>query len=334
MSQRPVSPPTHTEYAPNEAARSVLMVRPAAFSRNDVTRPTNRFQSASDDRDPERTAAAAIAEFNACVASLRRHGIDVRVFPGRSTTPLPDEVFPNNWISTHPDGMTVLYPMMAWNRRQERRRDILEQLQQQADGFRIDQLVDLSHLEAKNRFLEGTGSLVFDHANRLAYACFSPRTHVDALREFARTCEYDIVAFHAADRDGHAFYHTNVMMSLGEGFALVCLDSIDAVDERFRVLTRIERGGREVIELRPDQVRSFSGNLLQLRAGEQRIIALSKQARAALDDRQLEALSRHGKLVAMELRTIEANGGGSVRCMLAELLLPKKLQPAGLAATD
>ncbi|MDX1562198.1 MAG: arginine deiminase-related protein, partial [Gammaproteobacteria bacterium] len=221
----------------------------------------------------------------------------------------------------------VLYPMMAWNRRQERRRDILEQLQQQSDGFRIDKLIDLSSLENKGSFLEGTGSLVFDHAERLAYACFSPRTHVAALREFARRADYSIVAFNAADRDGQAIYHTNVMMSLGEGFALVCLDSIKAVDERFRVLTRLERTGREVIEIRTDQLRSFVGNVLQLKAGPKRIIALSAQAQAGMTDEQLEALSRHGKLVPVEVGTIENNGGGSVRCMLAELMLPRKAPP-------
>jgi hypothetical protein len=324
----------HEDSATPVAAGAVLMIRPAAFSRNEVTRPTNRFQSGEDDVAPDRTQAVALLEFDACVAALRSRGIDVQVFPGRQTTPLPDEVFPNNWISTHPDGTAVLYPMLAWNRRQERRRDILEQLQKQAEGFRIDRLVDLSPLEDRNCFLEGTGSLVLDHGNRLAYACLSPRTHIDALKEFVRQADYDVVHFTANDGNGHAIYHTNVMFAIGERFAFICADAIPAAEERLRVLTRLERSGREVIQFSIEQLRSFVGNLIQLRAGERRFIALSRQARAALDDTQVEALSRHGELIVLDVRTIEVNGGGSVRCMLAELLLPRKTQPEGTIIVD
>ena len=316
------------------AANAVLMIRPAAFGRNEVTRPTNRFQTAAEDPVPERTASVAVLEFDAAVATLRARGIDVQVFPGRTTTALPDEVFPNNWISTHPDGTAVLYPMFAWNRRDERRRDILEKLQKQAEGFRIDRVVDLSPLEKENCFLEGTGSLVFDHGNRIGYACLSSRTHVEALKEFVRQAEYDVVHFNAQDHDGHAIYHTNVMLSIGEEFALICADAIPKVEERLRILTRLERSGREIIQFSVDQLHSFVGNLLQLRAGERKFIALSRQARAALRDDQLEALSRHGELLTLDVRTIEANGGGSVRCMLAELLMPRKTQPEGTIVLD
>jgi hypothetical protein len=317
-----------------QAAESVLMVRPAAFARNDVTRPTNRFQSEHAEADPGRTSAMALMQFDRFAATLRQRGVDVHVFEGRTTSQLPDEIFPNNWITMHPDGTAVLYPLMAWNRRRERRRDILELLQQQADGFRIDRLVDLSRLEAKSCFLEGTGSLALDHANRLAYVCLSPRTHVDALREFARKAEYDVITFNGQDHEGHAIYHTNVMMSLGERFAVVCLDAIPAVDERFRVLTRLERSGREVIEIALPQLRSFVGNLLQLRAGDKRLIVLSTQAHKSLTEMQIAALARHGELVPVEVSTIEANGGGSVRCMLAEIFLPRKTAPAGLAPAN
>jgi len=305
------------------------MIRPTAFACNEVTRPTNPYQSSDPDDNPDRTAAVALKEFDLAVATLRKHGIDVQQHSGRTTSQLPDEIFPNNWISTHPDGTAVLYPMMAWNRRQERRRDVLEQLQQQADGFRIDRLIDLSHLEDKNCFLEGTGSLVFDHSEQLAFACFSPRTHTDALRAFGREMDYGIIAFNAKDRNGHAIYHTNVMMSVGEEFAVVCLDSIDAVDERLRLLTRLERSGREIIEIRMPQLSSFCGNLLQLRSGAKRIIIMSRHALDELDEQQVEALRRHGELVTFDLRTIETHGGGSIRCMLAELLLPRKSIPTG-----
>lgn len=318
----------------NQAARSVLMIRPAAFGRNDVTRPTNPFQPSVRDDNPDRTASEALQEFDRCVAALKQRGIDVQMHAGRTTTHLPDEIFPNNWISTHPDGTAILYPMMAWNRRQERRRDILEQLQQQTEGFRIDRLIDLSHLEEKNCFLEGTGSLAFDHENRIAFACLSPRTHTDALRAFGRETDYGIITFNAKDTNGHAIYHTNVMLSLGEEFAVVCLESIAAVDERLRLITRLERSGREIIEIRIPQLKSFCGNLIQLRSQDKRIIVLSQQAFAGLDERQLESLGRHGELVTVDIGTIESNGGGSVRCMLAELLLPRKSMPAGSLPLD
>ena len=327
----PSSPPSDKgpEQTTAEAARSVLMIRPSGFRCNEVTRPTNKFQMTGADRKPKRTSILAQKEFDACATSLKANGIDVQQFEGRTTSDLPDEVFPNKWISTHQDGTAVLYPMMAWNRREERRRDILEKLQKQAYGFRIDRLIDLSHLEQSNHFLEGTGSLVFDHRNRIAYACMSPRTHVEALREFGRATDYGIVTFDGKDQSGHAIYHTNVMMSLGEEFAFICLEAIAEVKERFRLLTRLERAGREVIEIRLDQLGSFCGNLLQLRNDNERIIVLSSQARAALDDRQAEKLSRHGRLLTVHLKTIETHGGGSARCMLADLHLPRKVHLEG-----
>jgi len=318
----------------SNAAPAVLMIRPAAFSSNAVTQPTNRFQSARRKPDNEQLAAAALREFDALAGALKRNGVAVYVFPGRTTSQLPDEVFPNNWLSTHPDGMAVLYPMMAWNRRQERRRDVLEQLQQQSDGFRIGRVVDLSFLEAKQQFLEGTGSLVLDHANRVAYANLSPRTHPDALRLFAQTADYDVIAFDARDRDGHPIYHTNVMLALGDNFAVICLDSIAAADQRLRIIGRLERSRREIIEISLDQMHAFAGNLLQLRGSASNIIALSRQAHAALNAEQKEALRRHGKLVAVAVDTIETHGGGSVRCMLAELYLPRKSGQQGSNAAD
>jgi hypothetical protein len=175
---------------------------------------------------------------------------------------------------------------------------------------------------------------VFDHGNRLGCACVSPRTHVEALKEFVRQADYDVVHFTANDAGGHAIYHTNVMLSIGESFAFLCADAIPAAEERLRILTRLERSGREVIPFSVEQLRSFVGNLIQLRSAERRFIALSRQAHAALSDSQLEALSRHGELIVLDVRTIEANGGGSVRCMLAELLLPRKTQPEGTIVVD
>ncbi len=328
MTQTKASAATDSRPEAAAAADAVLMVRPAAFRLNEVTRPTNSFQSSAPDEDPERTAARARKEFDNLASALEQRGIDTRVFPGRNSIELPDEVFPNNWVSTHPDGTVVLYPLMAWNRREERRRDILDQLQQQTGGFLIERIVDLSRLEQNDCFLEGTGSLVLDHQNRIAYASLSPRTHVDALREFGRELDYDIVVFSARGEQGRAIYHTNCMLSLGEQFAVTCLESIPEVDDRLRLSMRLERSGREVIELRADQLKSFCANLLQLRAGDQRLIVLSKQALQALDQHQLDALGRHGELVCVDVATIEACGGGSVRCMLTELRLPRKARSA------
>lgn len=323
-----------SERGRHTAAPAVLMIRPTAFGRNQVTLPTNAFQSTVADPHPEETNANAQREFDRCVMTLKQSGIDVHVFPGRSTTHLPDEVFPNNWLSTHPDGTAVIYPLMAWNRRGERRPDVLEQLQRQANGFRIDRVLDLTHLEQTSRFLEGTGSMVFDHGNRVAYACLSPRTHVEALREFRRKTGYGIISFSGVDASRRAIYHTNVMMSIGEGFALACLESISAADERLRVLRRLERSGREVIEIRPAQLTAFCGNVIQLRAGERRLILMSSRARAGFSERQLDALQGHGRIVSIDLDTIEQHGGGSIRCMLAELLLPRKTPLAGTPRLD
>lgn len=307
-----------------QTAHAVMMIRPASFSGNDVTRPSNRFQTARPGGDAGAIGRAAASEFDAVAVKLKATGVAVHPFPGRTTSVLPDEVFPNNWISTHADGTVVLYPLMAWNRRPERRRDIVDKLQQRADGYRIERIVDLSDLERKGHFLEGTGSLVLDRPNRVGYACLSPRTHVAALREFAQRVGYGIVTVDARDRKGHTIYHTNVMMSIGKSFAVVCLSAIGEIEQRYRILRRLEMSGREVIELTLDQLHSFAGNLLELDAPDGGIIALSTRAAASLTDVQREALSRHGKLVAVNVDTIEAHGGGSVRCMLAEIFLPKK----------
>jgi hypothetical protein len=307
-----------------QAASAVLMVRPAAFRRNDVTRPSNRFQSGAADADREATASAALREFDELARALKEQGVDVHVFPGHTTKDLPDEVFPNNWLTTHADGTVALYPMMAWNRRGERRRGLLDALQRRQDGFRIGRFVDLTGLEKRGCFLEGTGSLVLDRVNRVAYACLSPRTHVDALREFSRKLDYDVVAFDARDREGHAIYHTNVMLALGERFAVACLDVIPEATDRLRIVNRLEKSGRAVIEIGFDQMRSFAGNLIELRSASGSVIALSTRAAASLDDAQRGALAEHGRLVTASVDTIETYGGGSVRCMLAEIFLPAK----------
>jgi hypothetical protein len=311
-----------------QTASAVLMVRPAAFSRNEVTRPSNRFQSAEAAPDPDQLVKTALLEFDHLVTRLKRNEIDVQVFSGRTTKTLPDEVFPNNWLTTHANGTVVLYPLMAWNRRPERRRDILDELQQRSDGYRIEQIIDLSNLEGAGHFLEGSGSVVLDRANRIGYACLSPRTHVEALKEFARHLDYGIVTFDARDRDGHTIYHTNVMMSLGERFGVVCLDAITETEERFRVLRRLELTGRDVVQITLDQMHSFAANLLELKSPKGNLIVLSTRAAKALTRAQKDVLRRHAKLVTSSLNAIETFGGGSVRCVLAEIFLDKKPRAA------
>ncbi len=308
----------------SQSTGTVLMVRPAHFDVNPVTAPTNQFQARDEQPTTSAVTRAAIAEFNAVVAALHARGVSVEMFEGRQTTPLPDEVFPNNWFTTHADGTLVLYPLCAWNRREERRRDIVDELQRRTSGYRIDKVIDLSVLEEHGHFLEGTGSLVLDRPGRIVYACKSPRTHAAALHVFTKRLGFHPVYFDARDLGGQAIYHTNVMMSVGTGFAVVCLEAIQEVQERFRVLRRLESSGREVIEISLQQMHRFAANLLELETDTGRLIVLSKAAAATLSDKQSEALARHGDLVPVNVQTIEKYGGGSVRCMLAEIFLPRK----------
>lgn len=315
--------------APSEAlarqsTNSVLMIRPAAFARNEVTKPTNAFQTGSESIDGAVVARAAVAEFNAVVATLVARGIDVHLFEGRTTMSLPDEIFPNNWLSTHDDGTVVLYPLFAWNRRGERRRDIVDELQQKVGGYRIERVVDLAILEERDHFLEGTGSLVLDRTGNTAYACRSPRTHAEALHVFTQRLGYQPVLFDAFDRNGQPIYHTNVMMAIGDSFAIVCLSAIPEVKERYRVLRRLEESGREVIEISLEQMHAFAGNVLELTGRDGKLLVMSTGAARSLAPDQLAAIGAHAEIVTVNVGTIERYGGGGVRCMLAEIFLPKK----------
>jgi hypothetical protein len=227
----------------------------------------------------------------------------------------PDAIFPNNWISFHGDGRVVLYPMEAENRRSERRTDVFEQL-----DYQVRELVDLSHHEANGHFLEGTGSMVLDRVNRIAYACLSSRTHLEPLADFAQRMDYDVVAFEAVDRHGIPIYHTNVLMNVGEELAVICDEAIPREDQRAAVLQRLEETGHDVLSLNYDQLEAFAGNMLELRTGDgARAVALSRRAHESLSDAQRLRLEQNGKLIVASIDTIEASAGGSVRCMLAEV---------------
>jgi hypothetical protein len=302
-----------------QAAGAVLMVRPAEFGSNAETAASNFFQRAA--KDASDTAQRARHEFDALALALAGAGVRVLQFAGQRGAGLPDEVFPNNWLSLHGDGTAVLYPMLAPSRRRERRRDIIDALVDSC-GYRIDRLVDLTHLEERGEYLEGTGSVVLDRVGHVAYACLSPRTHVGALEEFARALRYEVVPFGAVDSRGRPIYHTNVVLSVGTRFAALCTAAIADAGERRNVVARLEQSGREVIDLSTAELEGFACNLLELQGSSGPVIALSAAALRGLAASTRAALERHGRVVTADIDTIERHGGGSVRCMLAEVALP------------
>ena len=302
-----------------QASPAVLMVRPARFGHNAETASSNFFQR-SEER-PGDEVANALREFDALALALVRAGVRVLEFAGQRDAALPDEVFPNNWLSLHSDGTAVLYPLLAPTRRRERRTDVLTELRER-QSYRIARIVDLTHFESRGEFLEGTGSLVLDRPRRTAYACVSSRTHAAPLAELCRALDYEAVAFRAVDRAGRPIYHTNVLLGIGTRFAAVCTAAIADPAERGAVLARLEDTGHELVDLTFDQLEAFAGNLLELRGSRGPVIALSATALRSLDTGARRALERHGELVAADVATLERIGGGSVRCMLAEVALP------------
>jgi hypothetical protein len=307
-----------------QAADTVLLVRPVAFHGNPETAESNAFQRPPEAADPAAEQAAAAVEFAGLVEALSAAGVRTVVVPDKLSPATPDAVFPNNWVSFHADGTAVLYPMMAPSRRRERRRDILELLSG-AHGFRIERVLDLSPHEQAGRFLEGTGSMVLDRVNRVAYACLSPRTDAEVLAAAARLLDYEPIAFLATDSEGVPVYHTNVMMCLGADFAVLCEEAIGDAEQRAAVRRRLEQTGHEVVPIDSSQMRSFAGNMLELcgRDGE-RVLALSARALECLAPAQVQALESRCRLLPVPVAAIEEGGGGSVRCMLAEVHLPRR----------
>lgn len=306
----------------------VLMIRPVRFAGNSQTAGSNRFQKLLGEPAPS-VQARALAEFENLVLALRGAGVGVHDIDDTPEPHTPDSVFPNNWISFHSDGTVVLYPMLAPNRRDERREDVPAFLSVRA-GFRIERIIDLTHHERDDKFLEGTGSLVLDRVNRIAFACISARTDLDVLGDFAQQLDYEIVAFEAADAAGVAIYHTNVLMCVGTRFAAVCSAAIRE-DARASVLGALRHSGHAVLELSFEQMHAFAGNMLELRnvRGE-RLVAMSTRAFQSLTNEQRAFINEHaGPIVHVAIPTIETLGGGSVRCMLAEVALPRKDAPRG-----
>ncbi len=305
-----------------QLASTVLMIRPVRFESNPMTAASNRFQGRSG-VSPAAQQAAALREFDGLVATLRDNGVEVIVVDDTPEPHTPDSIFPNNWISTHADGTVVLYPMEAQNRRTERREDILERLASE-HGFRIGRTFDLTSHEQQGRYLEGTGSMVLDRSNRIAYACLSTRTHGDALADFAERMGYEAIAFDAVDADGVPIYHTNVLMNVGETLAVICDEAIRDETQRQVVLDRLRATGHDIVRLSYAQLQAFAGNMLELRDWDgKRVLAMSRQAFASLTDEQRDVLRKGARIVQVPIDTIEGSAGGSVRCMLAEIHLPR-----------
>ena len=303
----------------SQCADAVLMIRPARFGANPETADSNRFQRTEAIAD---AATAALREFDALARTLADAGVGVVVAEDLPEPAKPDACFPNNWVSFHADGTVVLYPMMAPSRRAERRHGPVAAVERA--GHRVARTIDLSPLEARGEFLEGTGSLVLDRTRRIAYACRSPRTTAGALAEFSAALGYRIIAFDALGPDGRPAYHTNVLMAIGEGFAVVCAESIAENGPRSAVLEELGRDGAEVIAIDAAEMNGFAGNLLALRTrGGDPLIAISDAALGALAAAKRRRLERHGTIIAVGIPTIERLGGGSVRCMLAEVFLPR-----------
>jgi len=301
---------------------NIMMVRPASFGFNPETAVSNAFQHTVTQAEQKTAQQNALAEFNGLVEVLKQNGVNVTVVFDSEEPRKPDAIFPNNWITTHDDGSIVLYPMCAPNRRYERRRSILDLLQ---TSFVINTEHDLSGFEADDKFLEGTGSMIFDRINKIAYACLSVRTDVGLLEKFCQLYGYQPVTFTSLDASGKEIYHTNVMMSVAEKYAVICLESIRNPQEREKVMNILNQTGKEIIDITLDQVSHLCGNVIEL-CNQQResLLAMSEQSYKAFTASQKAQIQKYSKMVYAPIYTIEKIGGGGVRCMIAEIFLPTK----------
>jgi hypothetical protein len=297
----------------------VLMIRPHHFNYNEETAVNNSFQLHSNDRAvPEK----ALQEFDQFVAHLREHEIDVTVVQDTDEPYTPDSIFPNNWISFHSDGTICLYPMFAANRRRERKPSVLFEI---TSKFELTNTVDFTNQEERNRFLEGTGSMVLDREHKIAYACLSVRTDENVLQQFCDELGYSPIVFEALDIQGLPIYHTNVMMCVADQYAVICLDSIRNEVEKEKVLQSLRGTGKIVISITVDQMNHFAGNMLQVENKKGiKFLIMSTQAFNSLSEDQIHQIYQFNKIIHSDISTIETNGGGSARCMIAEVFLPLK----------
>lgn len=300
----------------------LLMIRPANFQFNVETAVSNAFQKSLEGVTEHEVREKAIEEFDAFVEKLRLNKINVTVIQDTVEPAKPDAIFPNNWITMHADGSVYLYPMNTQNRRLERRDEILEELEKK---FQISHVIDISESENEDQFLEGTGSIIFDHINKIAYACISPRTDKDLFIAHAEQLGYGHIYFHSYDKDGNLVYHTNVMMTIGDGFSVICMESIKDENERELVKEKLESTGHEIIEITAEQMDLFAGNMLQVENTKgQPFLVMSETAFNSLTEMQIERIEKYTAILMASLPTIETVGGGSARCMLAEIYLKEK----------
>ena len=299
----------------------ILMIRPVNFGYNAETAVNNAFQVQSYEHNIQQMARQ---EFDDFVAILQDNGVDITVIEDTLIPHTPDSIFPNNWISFHSDGTLMLYPMFATNRRAERKKHVLERVQEK---FVVNKKVDLSNYEAKNEFLEGTGSMVLDRENRIAYACISPRTDEKVLTDFCTRMKYTPVVFNATDGNGYAIYHTNVLMCVADKYVVICLESVSDPLQNKLVAETIIDSKKKIIPITLHQVDHFAGNMLQVenKTGE-KLLIMSTQAFESLTNGQVEELGTYNRIIHSPLTTIETNGGGSARCMMAEVYLPLATQ--------
>lgn len=302
---------------------TLMMIRPVNFTFNAETAVNNYYQDGSQAGDDSQEKA--LAEFDGFVEKLRSKGVNVVVVEDTPEPFTPDSIFPNNWVSFHSNGNVGLYPMYAENRRKERRADIFDLLKEQ--GYAVNDTIDYTGAEADNVFLEGTGSMILDRENRKVYAAISDRTDENLLLKFTKDFDFYPVVFDAYQSVGDErkpIYHTNVMMCVADQFAIICLDSIDDVEQRMDVISALEEDDKEVIEISEDQVENFAGNMLQVEGNGQKYLVMSQAAKDSLTEEQVEAIEKYCPIISSSLTTIETLGGGSARCMMAEVFLPKQ----------
>ena len=308
----------------SQITNHIMMIQPVSFRYNEQTAINNYYQQAMEGLTPDKAQEKALEEFNTFVGVLRSNGVDVVVIPDTMDPDTPDSIFPNNWISFHKDGTVGLYPMCAENRRDERREDILETLVDDY-GFHIKEIKDFTEFEEHDKFLEGTGSMILDRENKLCYAAISIRTDEQAVIQFCDEFGYEPICF-AANQDVNgerlAIYHTNVMMCVADNYVVICLDTIDEMGERQKVIDSLTKTKKEIIEISEAQKQLFAGNMLQV-MGDQAYLVMSKSAHDSLTKNQIETIEKYNPIISSSLDVIEACGGGSARCMMAELFLPK-----------
>ena len=306
----------------HQTTSSILMVRPANFGFNKETAANNAFQVNDTSLTVPQIQQKAIAEFDNFVSILRGHAVNVVVAEDASEPVKTDAVFPNNWITSHGDGTMVLYPMNAPSRRAERADNVIKQIESQ---FIVKKRLHLEHYEEVRTFLEGTGSMILDRVNEICYACLSPRTDLDLLDEWCEIMHYKRVAFHAVDGNGQDIYHTNVMMALGEKFVVICMETLRNEAERLNLVKHFELTKKEIIEISLEQMMLFAGNMLQVRNDfDETFLVMSKQAYDSLNAAQITHIQRHTEILYADIKTIETYGGGSARCMMAEIFFEKK----------